>query len=110
MKEMRQAHELIARLERGDLNHDLSTAIEETLKTLQDRAPPKGKAKGQVKLTIDFTVQGNTVDIDASIDTKVPKPIRARSTYFVTPAGAISTEHPQQDDTFEKPRVVRETA
>lgn len=107
MSKIRQASDIIAMVERGDLNADLSAEISRVLKKLQDLAPPKGKVKGRVSLTMSFTVEGRTVEIDAAIDSKTPKATRGRSFYFLTPDAELSTEHPQQDDMFSGPREVR---
>ena len=107
MKVLRQATDIIARVERGDLNHDLTNEIEHVLKELADRAPPKGKIKGQVKLTLNFTVDGSSVEFEAGIESKLPKKARRSEMYFVTQDGALSLEHPQQTDIFDGPREVR---
>jgi len=106
MKKIKQATDIIGVIERGDLNADLTGEIESVLKTLQDLAPPKGKVKGSVRLDLNFSVEGTSVEIEASIASKVPKRQRGRSFYFLTQDGAISTEHPQQTEMFAGPREV----
>jgi hypothetical protein len=106
MKRITQATDILGVLERGDLNHDLTGEIESVLKALRDLAPPKGKVKGSVGLTLNFQVEGQSVEIEASITSKVPKRQRGRSFYFLTQEGSLSTEHPQQSDMFNGPRAV----
>lgn len=107
MKQIRQANEIIGMLERGDLNADLSNEIQRVLKELIDGAPPKGKLKGSVQVKLSFTVDSGSVEIEAAIESKLPKRARSRDFYFVTPEGGLSTEHPRQQDMFAAPREVR---
>lgn len=104
-----QASDLIAVLEDGDLNADLSSEMHKVLSELQDLAPAggKGKVKGSVTLKIDFAVSGKTVELDTTFTSKVPKRPRASSHYFITPDAQLSTDHPQQERLFEGPREVR---
>lgn len=107
-RQISTATDIIGMLERGDLNNDLTNEIRTVLKTLQDLAPPKGKVKGSVTLTLNFCVEGKNVEVESAIASKVPKAQRARSFYFVKEDGMLSVEHPQQDDLFVKPRVVKD--
>lgn len=105
---LRQATELIGKIEKGELNEELSSKIQATLAELQDQASDKRAVKGSVTLKFDFEVQGKSVTIKPSIDTKTPKRQRGSSMYFLTSEGIISTQHPQQEDMFTGPRVVRD--
>lgn len=99
-------------LEGGELAQALSGDINETLTKLKDLSEQMGrkaKVKGKVVLTLDFEVEAGAVEVLAGIDTKVPKAPRARSFYWVTDDGALSTEHPQQTDMFGGPRETRHT-
>jgi hypothetical protein len=107
MKRLRQAIDIIGMLERGDLNADLSSEIQATIRRLQDLAPPQGKIKGSVSLKLAFTVEGQTVSIEAAIDSSVPKRSRSSSYYFLTADGEISVEHPQQANLLDGLREVR---
>lgn len=108
-KTLERASDMVAVLEGGDLNHDLSNEIQKALAELQDLAPAngKGKVKGSVTLKIDFTVSGKTVEVDTNFTSKLPKRPRASSTYFITPDAKLSTDHPQQQQLFDGPREVR---
>lgn len=109
MKKIRDATQIIGMLERGDVAQALSVEIEKALVALQDAAGPKSKAKGSVTLKLNLEVLGQSVEIEADITSKVPKPKRGRSFYFVTQDGALSTEHPQQLDML-GPREARSAA
>ncbi len=109
-KTLDRASDIVAVLEDGDLNHDLSTEIHKVLSELQDLAPAngKGKVKGSVTLKINFAVSGKSVELDTEFTSKIPKRPRSTSVYFVTPDAKLSTDHPQQERlSFEGPREVR---
>lgn len=95
-KDLSQASDILAVVEHGDLNADLSAEIGKVLSALQDLCPPKGKVTGTVSVTMRLTVEGNTVSIEPSIDSKVPKKPRGSSMYFIKD-GKLSVEHPQQE-------------
>jgi len=109
-KPLSQASDIVAVVEDGELNHDLSAEIQKVLSELQDLAPAsgKGKVRGSVTLKIDFTVSGKTVEVDTTFASKVPKRPRSTSIYFVTPDAKLSTEHPQQESMQFGPREARD--
>lgn len=106
MKKIRDAQTIIGMLEGGEVAAAFGTELTDTLAKLKERCGnrPKGKIKGSVTLKINLEVEGSTVTIDADIDSKVPKPARGSSFYWVTDDGSLSTEHPQQTDMFAGPR------
>ncbi len=111
-KPLSQASDIVAVLEDGDLNNDLSAEIQKVLTELQDLAPTggKGKVKGSLTLKIDFSVSGKSVEIESSFASKLPKRPRATSTLFVTPDAKLSMDHPSQERmNFDGPREVRTT-
>lgn len=76
MKKIRDAQTIIGMLEGGELAQQLSGDITETLsklKDLSDTMGRKAKVKGKVTLTLDFEVEAGSVNVQAGIDTKVPK-------------------------------------
>lgn len=100
MKKIRDATQIIGMLERGDTAAALTDEITHALTALQDQAGQKAKVKGTVSLKLNFTVEGQSVEIEAEIASKLPKAKRGRSFYFLTQDGQLSTEHPQQADMF----------
>ena len=48
--------------------------------------------------------QSGAVTISSEIKSKTPKRPRARSFYWITENGELSTEHPNQTDMFKGPR------
>ena len=99
-KKIREATQIIGMLERGDTAAALTDEITHALTALQEQSSQKGKAKGTVTLKLNFSVEGVNVEVDAEIASKLPKAKRARSFYFLTQDGQLSTDHPQQTDMF----------
>lgn len=109
MKRIRDSQTIIGALEGGEVAASLSSAITDALMKLKEHTGgrPKAKAKGRVVLTLDFEVEGSAAEITADIVTKLPKPVRGASFYWVMDDGSLSTEHPQQTDMFDGPRMTR---
>lgn len=106
MKTIRACTEIIGTIERGDAAHDLTNEIEKTLKALQDAAGEKRSVKGSVTLTLNFSLEGQNMEIEALISSKLPKVKRPRTFMFLTQTGQLSLEHPTQGSLFEGPREV----
>ena len=108
-KPIGQATEILAILEDGTLNADVSREIQRTLEALQDVADPSGKrkVKGSVTLKITFAVSGRQVEIEADIASKTPKASRSSTFMFITPDHKLSTDHPSQQQLEFGPREVR---
>lgn len=100
MKKIRDSVQIIGMLERGDTAQALSDEIAAALIKIQDCASDRKSAKGSVTLTLNISVEGSNVQIEADIKSKLPKTKRGTSFYFMTSDGALSTEHPQQVDMF----------
>lgn len=96
---IRNADQLLAMLEDGDLSNDLFNEITKVLDALREAAGPKSKAKGSVTLTLNFEVEGVSTEISTDIKSKMPKQKRARSWLFLGEDG-LSTEHPRQISMF----------
>lgn len=107
---IRDSQTLIGMLEGGELDKALSDKLKATLAELNAMShdDPKRAFKGDVTLKLALSVAGGTVTINANITNKVPNLPRRSSIYWVTDSGALSTEHPQQNDMFAGPREVRE--
>lgn len=107
---IRDSQTLIGMLEGGELNEELSDKLKKTLAELNGLShnDPKRAFKGEVNLKLSLSVAAGMVTINANIATKVPNLPRRSSVYWVTDAGALSTEHPQQHDMFAGPREAGE--
>jgi aminoglycoside phosphotransferase family enzyme len=110
MKRIRDAQTIVGMLEDGDFANDLGKAITDMTAELKQRCGnrPKAKMSGEIKVTLKFEVDQNSVTISTGIDPKLPKVPRADSFYWVADDGSLSTEHPQQTDMFAGPRVAGE--
>ena len=105
-RRIRQANDIIGVLEDGDFNAAVTSENEALLKVLRDLAPQKGKGvKGSLTIKIDYELVGNSLEVAGSVAAKAPKPQRGRSFYFLTAEGALSTEHPKQQNMFDDPKV-----
>ncbi|KGF71184.1 hypothetical protein LL06_00910 [Hoeflea sp. BAL378] len=104
--QIRDASILIGALEGGELNQSFSAEMAKVLQELHTLSTEdvKKSHKGEVSLTISLAAENGTVQISADIKSKTPKRPRARTFYWITEQGALSTEHPQQTDMFSGPR------
>mgnify|MGYP001239165663 CR=1 FL=1 len=109
---IRDSQTLVGMLEGGELNEALSGKLQTTLAELNGLShdDPKRAFKGEVVLKLGLSVAGGMVTINANITSKVPNLPRRSSIYWVTDSGALSTEHPQQNDMFAGPREIGERA
>ena len=95
MKGIKDASTIIGLLEDGQMVSDFSKKLDETIKTLCERAGYSGTAKGSVTLTLNLVVEGQMIDIDAALSAKVPLESRRKSVFFVSDEG-LATENPKQ--------------
>lgn len=105
-RQFTQVAEALGIVERGDFQADASTAMQALLQKLGDIAGAKGKAKGEMTITLTFEVEGRSVGVSGDFKVKAPKEKRGRSFFFMTAQGGLSQE-PQGDDLFTGPREVR---
>lgn len=108
---IRDAQTIIGMLERGDLNAELSKEITDLSAYLKasTEGRKKAKAKGSITLKLNFVVEDGTMIISPDITVKKPKAPRGDSIFWVLDDGALSTQHPQQEDMFAGPREARRT-
>lgn len=106
MKTIRECTQIIGTIERGDAAHGLTNEIDKTLKALQEAAGEKRSVKGSVTMTLNFSLEGQNMEIEAVITSKLPKVKRPRTFMFLTQNAELSLEHPTQGSLFEGPREV----
>lgn len=106
---IRDAQTIIGLLDKGELNAELSREIVDLLALLKTRTEgrKKAKAKGTITLKLEFVVEDGTVIVSPDITVKKPKEPRGDSYFWVRDDGALSTQHPQQEDMFAGPREAR---
>jgi len=104
--QIREASILLGALEGGELNRSLSHELSTVLRELHTMSTEDVKKtfKGEVDLKIMLTAENGAVTISSEIKSKTPKRPRARTFYWITEEGSLSTEHPQQTDMFTGPR------
>ncbi|NKJ34136.1 hypothetical protein [Rhizobium sp. SG570] len=108
---IRDAKTLLATLEGGKVNDDLSNTLNATVKALTDMAMDnhRGTFKARVSLHFDLVVEdgGEMVALNPQIPIpKLPQLKRRTTMYFTTDDGGFSTEHPQQMDMIGGPREI----
>ncbi len=94
---IRDAQQLFALLEDGQLNVDLMHDINDAMQATRDAAGNKGKAKAIITLKIELTTSGVSTEINADYAVKKPKIKRAPTLFFATDQG-LSDQHPKQMD------------
>lgn len=84
----------LAELERGGLDHDLSTQLNNLVKEVRKTGKPGC-------LTLKLAIKpcdaiGQQVEIGADITLRLPKAPRERTLAFTTPQGGLQREDPRQ--------------
>lgn len=97
--------ELLAGLDGGALNVELSDEMRSLMTALKDRAASTGAAKGSIAVTLSFTAANNgKVDIQASTTVRRPGPPKTRDSRWIDRNGRLSESDPRQLELT--PRVV----
>lgn len=104
--QIREASILLGALEGGELNRSISHELATVLRELHTMSTEdiKKTFKGEVDIRISLAAENGSVTISSEVKSKTPKRPRARTFYWITEDGALSTEHPQQTDMFKGPR------
>ncbi len=104
---LRDAANLIASIEEGELRIALGNTVQEVVAALYAQSRrSRQKIRGNVTLSLAIELQGSTCSIEPEISSRVPKERRGSSVYFATPQGELSVDHPQQEQLFPGPREV----
>jgi hypothetical protein len=94
--------QFVAAQENGDLNHDLSEMLRETVATLNNFVQDHGgKPKASITIKLGFLLDGGIVHCEAEIDNKLPKAPRNGSIYFSTADNKLSRRDPRQHEMFQ---------
>lgn len=84
--------DVIGDLENGDVIGDLTAALYEVVRAVQETRKPGG-----IKLSLKVTPTGRgSVEIDVKFDTSVPEHDRASTTFFVGKDGSLLRNDPNQ--------------
>ena len=87
---------VMAALEDGRFQRDLSESFRELVKGLEDH--PAGKAKGKVALQLSVSIADGIVEITGDYKVTAPKLARGRSVFWTTPEGNLTRRNPNQPD------------
>lgn len=85
----------LAGIERGNAVSELDDAMIEIIRTFHE----VGNGKASVTLTVNFISDGELIELDFDVKTRLPKKTRRRTPFWLA-EGALSTEHPRQTDMF----------
>lgn len=93
-------HSLMLRLEGGALNDELTKLVHKCVQEVSDACLDRGGVhKASLKLSLEFKMdqKDKVVEIQASVDEKMPKTPRGRAgMFYVTADGKLSRENPRQ--------------
>jgi hypothetical protein len=94
--------QFLGAVEDGKLHHDLTEGVAELVTALRDTADAVGgKPKGKLTLTLDFTLDRDTMEITGDLQVKKPKIQRGRSIFWTMPGGGLSRMNPKQRELFQ---------
>lgn len=93
--------EFVSFLEGGRLSQDLGVELRDICSDLRDAAiAGNGKAKGQLSITFDFSIEGDTFFVTAKHKVKLPEDKRQRSIVWATEDGRFTPHAPRQGQLF----------
>ena len=96
-------------LQDGGLHAELSTELANAVAEMNN-ARLDGQAKPKVKIvvTVDMTLDGQTVDVNADYSVKMPRTTRERSVFWTTPRNTLTRSNPKQHDLPFGPRTIHD--
>ena len=88
----------IAEIERGALNDDLSTELQQLVAALRDHAAAFGMkaVKGSLTLTLNLTLDRGLIELTPVVKVKTPDEKRNRAIYWPTDGDNLSPQNPNQ--------------
>lgn len=99
--------DFVRMLNHGQLHAELSAQLPEIAAALSNHALENGgKAKGKLKVTIDFELKKGVFEIMADFDTTLPSTPRDRTIAWCTMDNFFSPQDPKQIEMFGGPRGV----
>jgi hypothetical protein len=88
----------ITHTEAGDFHADLTKEQQQLLKQLRDHAHLRGKAKGEITISLKYAVDDmDVVSIETNFKVKTPQPPRKKSTMWISPGGNLVHADPRQE-------------
>lgn len=99
--------QFIALLEGGTLHDELTTTLRDIAAGLSNHVLEHGGApKGRLTLSLDFKLEKGVFEIDAKVDTKMPRSPRGRSIMWATPSNFLTPFNPKQLRLFDGLKAV----
>lgn len=90
---------LVADVEDGQLNGDMTDVVQDLIAKMNDAAMSKsGKAKGKLVVTLNFELDGGIFTITSDHKVTVPKMARMKSVFWCTPENNLSRRNPSQHE------------
>lgn len=102
MSKIRDVVTVLGMVDRGHLIREANEKFEQVLTELNDQSieSPKKKLKGKVTITLDIMVENGIATVTAEATNKLPKRPPGAAIFWTTQDGALTTQHPQQNDMF----------
>lgn len=108
---MRTFADALSILEGGALSQDLTEQQREIIAAINNAVAEGAKrGKGSLTLKLDYTYDGDFIEIQADVKTTIPKEKRGRSVLWTTPDNNLCRNDPRQNEMFGEPgepRVVK---
>lgn len=103
---------LVADLDAGKFDADLTESLRELVSRLRGRAELNGTAKGEIAVKIKFVCGDNgRIEIETDTTIKQPGPPKSSDTKWVTPDGSLVGSDPRQQKLpLKTPSSARDTA
>lgn len=88
---------IITELEDGAFHADSTRELMALNRTLREHAKIRGKAKGEMHITLKFECdEYEVISVNSSFKVKTPVAPRKRSIFWLTPGGNLSPTNPKQ--------------
>lgn len=88
---------LLTTAEDGQYHADLTKEAQKLLVQLREHAHVRGKARGELVLSIKFAVDdSDVVSLETTYKVKAPSPPRHKTTRWLTPGGNLTPSNPKQ--------------
>lgn len=87
---------LLARLDSGNFHATLTDTLQEVTAGLRSHADARGKAVGKITVEVTLAVEGDTLDVAATMKTTMPKARHGRTVLYTGDKGGIYVVNPRQ--------------
>lgn len=103
---------LLASFEDGQLNGDLTQAVQDMVARLHDVARDRGGSPaGAITIKLGFKLDGGVIETKSDFTVTMPKEIRPKSIFWATPQNNLTRSNPKQRDLpLSRPRDVTTAA